>query len=203
MLCPNCGYDNSPNNRFCVRCGVDLSVAPAQPAAGPPPGSAPPDAPPPPPPSTWGAPPPAGAPPFAPPNPVASAPPNPFDSPPPNPFAPPAPYGPPGAYPPPGAGPYGQYPAPYPPSGYQPPSTNGLAIASLVLGVVGWIPCGAGSIVAIVLGFVARSQIRASQGRQGGDGLALAGIILGFLAVALWIALLVIGAISSANNGTS
>ena len=26
MLCPNCGYDNSPNNRFCVRCGVDISV---------------------------------------------------------------------------------------------------------------------------------------------------------------------------------
>jgi len=217
MLCPNCGYDNSPNNRFCVRCGVDLSVAPAQPAAGPPPGSAPSDTAPPPPPSTWGAPPPAsqwGAPGSTPPPsiappppaggpPLASAPPNPFASPPPNPFAPPAPYGPPGAYPPPGAGPYGQYPAPYPPSGYQPPSTNGLAIASLVLGVVGWIPCGAGSIVAIVLGFVARSQIRASQGRQGGDGLALAGIVLGFLAVALWIALLVIGALSSANNGTS
>ena len=209
MLCPNCGYDNSPNNRFCVRCGVDLSVAPAQPAAGPPPGSAPSDTTPPPPPSTWGAPPPAsqwGAPGSTPPPSIAPPPPAggpPLASAPPNPFAPPAPYGPPGAYPPPGAGPYGQYPAPYPPSGYQPPSTNGLAIASLVLGVVGWIPCGAGSIVAIVLGFVARSQIRASQGRQGGDGLALAGIVLGFLAVALWIALLVIGALSSANNGTS
>jgi Domain of unknown function (DUF4190) len=127
----------------------------------------------------------------------------PLTSAPPNPFAPPSPYGPPGTYPPPGAGPYGQYPPPYPPSGFQHPPTNGLAIASLVLGIVGWIPCGVGSIVAIVLGFVARSQIRASQGRQGGDGLALAGIILGFLAVALAIAILVIGAISSANNGTS
>jgi len=208
MLCPNCGYDNSPNNRFCVRCGVDLSVT-AQPAAGSPsPGPAPANPGPPAPPSPWGAPAPAsqwGAPGSAPPPPMAPPPPGapPLASAPPNPFAPPAPYASPGAYPPPGAGPYGQYPPPYPPSGFQPPSTNGLAIASLVLGVVGWIPCGAGSIVAIVLGFVARSQIRASQGRQGGDGLALAGIILGFLAVALWIALLVIGAISNANSGTS
>ncbi len=65
------------------------------------------------------------------------------------------------------------------------PSTNGLAIASLVLGIVGWVPCGVGSVVAIVLGFVARNQIRQSQGRQGGDGLALAGIILGFVGIAL------------------
>ena len=216
MLCPNCGYDNSPNNRFCVRCGVDLSVAPAQPAAagpapGAPPGPAATNPGPPAPASPWGAPPPAGQwgaagsapsssmqPPPPAGAPLTSASPNPFAPP-----DPPAPYGPPGTYPPPGAGPYGQYPPPYPPSGFQHAPTNGLAIASLVLGIVGWIPCGVGSIVAIVLGFVARSQIRASQGRQGGDGLALAGIILGFLAVALGIAILVIGAISTANNGTS
>ena len=29
MLCPNCGYSNQPNNRFCVRCGVDIAAAPA------------------------------------------------------------------------------------------------------------------------------------------------------------------------------
>ena len=77
----------------------------------------------------------------------------------------------------------------------RPPSTNGLAVASLVLGIVGWWPCGIGSIVAIVLGFVARSQIRSSQGRQGGDGLALAGIILGFVGIGLVILLFVVGPI--------
>jgi uncharacterized membrane protein len=85
-------------------------------------------------------------------------------------------------------------------AGFQPPATNGLAIASFVLGLVGWVPCGIGSIVAIVLGFVARTQIRDSGGRQGGDGLALAGIVLGFVAIAFWIALFVIGTISNSNS---
>jgi hypothetical protein len=89
---------------------------------------------------------------------------------------------------------------PYPPSGYQQPSTNGLAIASLVLGLVGWTVC-VGSIVAIVLGFVAQSQIRKSGGRQGGEGLARAGIILGFIGLAAIILLFVVAAVSGSQNG--
>jgi hypothetical protein len=27
-VCPNCGYNNQVNNRFCVRCGVDISGPP-------------------------------------------------------------------------------------------------------------------------------------------------------------------------------
>jgi hypothetical protein len=71
------------------------------------------------------------------------------------------------------------------------------------LGLVGWVPCGIGSVVAIVLGFVARSQIRESHGRLGGDGLALAGIILGFGAIALLIAIVVLGAVSNSTTGQS
>jgi hypothetical protein len=44
----------------------------------------------------------------------------------------------------------------------------------------------------VIFGFVARKQIRESGGRQGGSGMALAGIILGFVGVAgviLWIVL--------------
>ncbi len=215
MVCPNCGYDNSRNNRFCVRCGVDLAAAPAQPAGSGPSTAPPPDAVPSPPPdpappapaNPWGAaPPPAqwGAPGPPPPPPPSGGPPQ--ASAPPNPFAPPAPYGPygpVGGYAPPGQGPYAQYPPPYQPAGFQPPATNGLAIASFVLGLVGWVPCGVGSVVAIVLGFVARTQIRSSHGRQGGDGLALAGIILGFLAIAFLIAILVLGAVSNSNMGQS
>ena len=88
-------------------------------------------------------------------------------------------------------------------SGFQPPPTNGLAIASFVLGLVGWVPCGIGSVVAIVLGFVARNQIRESHGRQGGDGLALAGIVLGFVAITLLIAIIVLGAVSNSTTGQS
>ncbi len=55
--------------------------------------------------------------------------------------------------------------------------TNGLAIASLVLGVLGW--CGIGSLLAIVFGRQARDQIRASEGAETGEGLAEAGIVLG------------------------
>lgn len=54
--------------------------------------------------------------------------------------------------------------------------TNGLAIASMVLGLVG------GSVLAVVFGHVARSQIRST--REDGDGLAVAGLVLGYLGLA-------------------
>jgi hypothetical protein len=59
--------------------------------------------------------------------------------------------------------------------------TNGLAIASLVLGIlwVYWI----GSVLALVFGYVARSQIDASWGQQEGRGMAIAGIVLGWVGV--------------------
>ncbi len=68
--------------------------------------------------------------------------------------------------------------------------TNALAVASLVLGIV-WV-FGIGSILAVIFGFVARRQIRQSGGHESGEGMALAGLILGFLGVLgllLWIAL--------------
>lgn len=76
----------------------------------------------------------------------------------------------PGSYPPPGYPQYAGYGAP------APETTNRLAIASLVASIVGLL-CGVGSIVGIVLGFIARSQIR--QTPQPGYGLAVAGIVVG------------------------
>ncbi len=94
------------------------------------------------------------------------------------------PPGPPGHLPAPG---YGPVPGTYPT--WQPaPTTNGLAIASLVLSIVSLL--GLGSILAIIFGFVARGQIARSGGRQKGGGLALAGIIIGF--VTLFFALVAI-----------
>jgi hypothetical protein len=60
-----------------------------------------------------------------------------------------------------------------------------------VLGLVGWVMCGVGSVVAVVLGYIARSQIKQSWGRQTGSGMATAGIVLGFVGLAFWMALFV------------
>lgn len=59
------------------------------------------------------------------------------------------------------------------------PPTNGLAIASLVLGVTGWIVILVGPLLAIIFGHIARSQIKHTG--QKGSRLALAGLILGYI----------------------
>jgi Domain of unknown function (DUF4190) len=64
--------------------------------------------------------------------------------------------------------------------------TSGLAIASLVLGLL-WL-CGLGSILAIILGFVALSSIKRTG--QSGKGMAIAGVVLGFVALAVTVVLL-------------
>ena len=61
------------------------------------------------------------------------------------------------------------------------PRTNSLAVASLLLGLLSlFVPF---AILAVILGHVARSQIRKSAGRQKGAGMALVGLILGYLGV--------------------
>jgi hypothetical protein len=70
--------------------------------------------------------------------------------------------------------------------------TNGLAIAALVCSLL-WM-FGVGGVLAIIFGFVARSQIRRAGDGQRGMGLALAGIIIGFaglFAMGLFIAVAV------------
>jgi len=61
---------------------------------------------------------------------------------------------------------------------------NGMAIASLVCGIAGFF-CGVTAVLGIIFGFVAKRQIRDAGGVQGGDGMATAGIVLGFIVVAL------------------
>jgi Domain of unknown function (DUF4190) len=60
--------------------------------------------------------------------------------------------------------------------------TSGLAIASLILGVI-WL-FGIGSILAIFLGFGAMRAIRDSHGAQGGRAIALAGVAVGVVGLA-------------------
>jgi hypothetical protein len=132
---------------------------PPQPQAAPPGYGAPPPAPPGygPPPPGYGAPPPAG---------YGQQPPPGYGAPPPGYGAPP---------------PYGAY-------GVQPyiaRKTNGFAIAALILGVLWfyWV----GSVLALVFGYVGKSQIDKSGGTQDGRGLAIAGIVLGWIGVAVLI----------------
>ena len=80
--------------------------------------------------------------------------------------------------------------------------TNGLAIASLACGIAQFAFGPMATIPAIVLGHVARHQIRRT-GEQGA-GLALAGLVLGWAAVILGIVLIVVAlTIAAGMPGTA
>jgi hypothetical protein len=78
--------------------------------------------------------------------------------------------------------------------------TNGLAIASLACGIAQFTFGPLTTIPAIVLGHMARHQIKRT-GEQGA-GLALAGLILGWATVILGIILIVGLAIAAGMHGT-
>ena len=64
--------------------------------------------------------------------------------------------------------------------------TSSTAIVSLVAGLLSWVLLPwIGSIVAIIAGHMARSEIRRSDGALDGDGMALAGMVLGYVQIAL------------------
>jgi len=65
---------------------------------------------------------------------------------------------------------------------------SGLAIASMVLGIVWvyWI----GSILALIFGYVARSQIKRTG--KNGNGMAIAGIVLGWVGIATLVTIIIL-----------
>jgi Domain of unknown function (DUF4190)/Domain of unknown function (DUF1707) len=65
--------------------------------------------------------------------------------------------------------------------------TNGVAVASMVFGIIPFF----GGIPAVILGHVARSQIK--QTGERGDGMAVAGLVLGYLWISFWVLLLIVG----------
>jgi Domain of unknown function (DUF4190)/Domain of unknown function (DUF1707) len=93
-------------------------------------------------------------------------------------------------------------PVPYRPGSYPPglvrPRTNSMAVASMVCGIgqiFFWFLAG---VPAIVFGHVARRQIRETG--EAGDGMALAGLIMGYLGVLLPI-LLIAGVAAALARG--
>lgn len=57
-----------------------------------------------------------------------------------------------------------------------PAKTSGLAITSLVLGILGLFTCGITALVGLVLGLIALVKVNRSGGQLSGRGLAIAGI---------------------------
>ena len=85
---------------------------------------------------------------------------------------------------------YPTYPPPgYPPAYYvRPLPTSGFAVASLVLGII-WV-LWIGSALALLFGYLALSQVKA--GTHGGRGLAITGIVLGWIGAATFLFLVVL-----------
>ena len=71
------------------------------------------------------------------------------------------------------------------PSSISVPNSN-LAVISLVMGILGLtIFPTIGSIAAVITGYMAKKEIRESSGSQGGEGMATAGLIMGWIGIGL------------------
>lgn len=96
-----------------------------------------------------------------------------------------------------GAVPGWQYPAHPAAAG-----TNTMAIASMVLGVAEFFTFGLTALPAVICGHVARRQMR--QTAQRGDGLATSGLVLGYLGIIFWTAIIaaaMVGVAISVSHG--
>jgi Domain of unknown function (DUF4190) len=74
--------------------------------------------------------------------------------------------------------------APWPPGPATYQRTNGLAVASMVLGIVSFFCLGVllvPPLLAVIFGHVAMDQIARSGGTQKGRGLAITGLVLGWI----------------------
>jgi hypothetical protein len=85
-----------------------------------------------------------------------------------------------------------------------PPRTNPLAVAALVCGIAQFFTLGLATIPAVILGHMSHRQIRRT-GEQG-SGMATAGLVLGWIGVALWvifITLVLFAAVSVTHGGST
>lgn len=79
--------------------------------------------------------------------------------------------------------------------------TNVCAIWSLVLGILSLVCCGCFSAIpAVICGHIALNQIKESGDTQGGRGMAIAGLVLGYGLIALTIIILIVYVIAIAAN---
>jgi hypothetical protein len=76
------------------------------------------------------------------------------------------------------------------PISYETPSpqlqTSTLAIISMIAGILGFTAFPVlGTVIALITGYMARQETRAIPPRAAGDGMATAGIIMGFVQIGL------------------
>jgi hypothetical protein len=193
QFCGQCGQGNAEDAGFCVQCGAPIKQGSEQPGA------------------TAPVMPPEAQVPAMPPPPMA--PPAPRQTPPP-PSPPPMAGG--QTPPPPGPPPMAQGAAPaapgevpgMPPPGYPPVRTvlptDGMAVASFVAAIISWVFCPViAAVLAIIFGFISRSNIKQSNGTLGGDGFALAGLVIGFINLGLVLLAVIIIIIIALAVGTT
>lgn len=83
-------------------------------------------------------------------------------------------------------------------------STNGLAVASLVLGIAGFFTFGVLSVAAVITGHIALAGQKARDGF--GRGQATAGLVLGYIPILGWLGfwvLVVLAGIGANSSGTA
>ncbi len=66
------------------------------------------------------------------------------------------------------------------------PPTSGFAIVSLICSIASWflLPF-IGGVLAVIFGHIARQEIRRSRGQKRGNGLLLAGLVIGYIHIAV------------------
>ncbi len=91
-----------------------------------------------------------------------------------------------------------------------PPQMNGMALASLILGIVSFVmgALALTGIPAVICGHIARRQIRENPLTQSGDGMAVGGLVTGYLSILLSVVMVVffvvfvVIAINAASSAT-
>jgi len=92
-------------------------------------------------------------------------------------------------------------PIPEPPPPAAPAGSSGLAIASLICGIVSMVCLGVlVGIPAVIMGHMAIGRIKLSG--QGGRGMALAGLIMGYISIVLTIIFLLMGGLAIIFGGS-
>jgi hypothetical protein len=71
---------------------------------------------------------------------------------------------------------------------------KGLAITSLVLGILSFLTCFLTGIPAIICGHIAQSRARRAPEQYGGSGLATAGLVLGYVSLVLCVPVIILSA---------
>jgi hypothetical protein len=78
----------------------------------------------------------------------------------------------------------------YYPQMVQASPTNGLAVGSMVCGILEIFTLGFAAVPAVILGHVARAQIR--QTGERGDSMAVAGLVLGYIGILGWLFIILV-----------